>query len=237
MIHWLVCPADACPGLEDGAAPPGFLSTPERETYAGLAYPKRRREWLLGRWTAKRLLRLSLARYGELSLRAITVGNDPDGAPFLSVDREGRLPVSLSISHRQDRAFCALSPSPAPPIGADIERVEPRDPVFVHDFFTTGEAQLVQHCPPAARDTLVTVMWSAKESVLKTLRLGLRADTRRVEIQDVGGIEPASPESDGEGGWRQVQVQSTLPGATHLCAWWRRDGTYVLTLAAGSSQR
>jgi 4'-phosphopantetheinyl transferase len=213
------------------------LSAPERKVYAGLAYPKRRREWLLGRWTAKRLLRLSLPRYGELSLRAITVGNDPDGAPFLSVDGEGRLPMSLSISHRQDRAFCTLSPSAAPLIGADIELIEPRDPVFVHDYFTIREAQLVQCCPPSARDTLVTVIWSAKESVLKTLRLGLRADTRRVEIQGVGGIETASPASDDEGEWRQVQVRSTLPGADHLHAWWRPDGAYVLTIAAGASQR
>ena len=75
-------------------------------------------------------------------------------------------------------------------VGADIEHVEPRDPAFVRDFFTTGEAERVWRCPAKQRDTLVTVLWSAKEAVLKVLRLGLTVDTRRVELRHVVGLEP-----------------------------------------------
>jgi hypothetical protein len=141
-------------------------------------------------------------------LDAITVGNDADGAPYLSVDGKGRLPVSLSISHRGARAFCALSFSPSLSVGADIERVEPRIPAFVSDFFTSHEAGRVWACAPGTRDLLVSVVWSAKEAVLKALRQGLRVDTRRVEIGHVAGIAPRRTSPTG---WHEVRVSSELP--------------------------
>jgi 4'-phosphopantetheinyl transferase len=275
-IDWLVCPADECPagewdGLDSQVAvghacsvtavakadrhvsqQPGFLSASECEMFCRLVFPKRRREWLLGRWTAKRLLQRHLpcdAKHRLLPLRAITVGNDPDGAPYLAVEGEGRLPASLSISHRggrrytcrrdasdpfsSTRAFCALSFSHSLSLGADIERVEPRVPAFVHDYFTAREVERVQACPPQARDLLVTVLWSAKEAVLKALRLGLRVDTRRVEIGHVAGIMSYGTSSTdvSPGGWRPVWVKSDLAGGDHLLSWWRLDGDDVLTLA------
>jgi 4'-phosphopantetheinyl transferase len=235
VIDWLVCLADDIP-LE-AERPPGFLSASERETFAGLRFPKRRREWLLGRWTAKQLLRRSQATYRALPPSAISVANDLDGAPYLSIEKEGRLELSLSISHRDDRAFCALSPSLPPIIGADMERIEPRDPAFVQDFFTANEAERVWACPSPARDTLVTVLWSAKEATLKALRHGLRVDTRRVEIRHAAGIEPQQANSvaiswPASEVWHKVEIQCALDGATHFDAWWRPHGEYVLTLAA-----
>ena len=211
-----------------------FLSPSERQTLATLRYPKRRREWLLGRWTAKRLLQRARPEYAALPLDALTVGNDPDGAPYLAVAGEGRLLLSLSISHRDDRAFCALlAPTPdmpTPVVGADLELVEPRDPAFVRDYFTADEAERVWRCPDETRDTLVTVLWSAKEAVLKVLRLGLTVDTRRVELRNVAGIERSAAK-----GWSKIQVRCTLPNTAPLCAWWRVQGDYVLTLAAFSN--
>ncbi len=238
MIDWLTCLADDCPAL-GAARPPGFLSVSERGVLAGLRFPKRRREWLLGRWTAKQLLCRSHPTYRSLPLCAITVGNDSDGAPYLSVEGEGRLAMSLSISHRQDRAFCALSPTLPPRIGADLERVESRDPSFAHDFFTADEDTRVWACPPSKRDTLITAVWSAKEAVLKALRHGLRVDTRSVEILDVAGIEGDQPTWPPAEAWHPVQVRCTLPGsyessipAPCVSAWWRPWQNYVLTIAA-----
>jgi len=235
VIDWLVCLADDIPLEEE--RPPGFLSTSEREIFAGLRLPKRRREWQLGRWTAKQLLRRSQAAYRACPLGAISVGNDPDGAPYLSVKELGRLEMSLSISHRDDRAFCALSSSLPPIVGADMERIEPRDPAFVQDFFTVDEAKRVWACPLPRRDTLVTVLWSAKEATLKALRHGLRMDTRRVEIGYAAGIEPRQTESvaipwPASEMWHELEIHCTLAGTAQLVAWWRPHGSYVLTLAA-----
>jgi 4'-phosphopantetheinyl transferase len=189
----------------------------------------------LGRWTAKRLLRLSDPAYRDLELNAISVGNDPDGAPFLCVQGIGRLALSLSISHRQERAFAALCASF--PVGADIERVEAHAPSFVRDYFTAQEAERVFGAPPQRRDALATVIWSAKEAVLKAVRLGLRVDTRTVEVRHVQGMEP---DQGAEGlsldpeAWYEMRIVTTLPDEPHFAAWWRPDGDYVLTLAVRS---
>lgn len=234
MIHWLVCPAEECPALQSGA-PPDFLSPSERQAYARFRVDKRRREWLLGRWAAKRLLQLSDQAYRDLALDAISVGNDPDGAPFLCVQGQGRLSLSLSISHRQERAFCALCASL--PVGADIEHVEAHAPSFVQDYFTVREADRVFSAPAQRRDVLATVIWSAKEAVLKAVRLGLRVDTRAVEVCRIQGLEQdegaGEPSLDPET-WYEMRIASTLPDAPRFDAWWRPDGDYVLTLAVRS---
>jgi phosphopantetheinyl transferase len=247
VIYWHLCPGPACTNALQ--APPAFLSASEQRTYERLRFPKRREEWLLGRWTAKQLLRRSLEGYRDLALSAIDVGADPDGAPYLSVPGEGRLPVSLSISHRAGRAVCALSPALSPSIGVDLERVEPRAKAFVDDFYTAGEAARVWACAPHVRDTLVTVMWSVKEAVLKAFREGLRLDTRAVEVRHVAGLEadpvdieetrppPALPlHRVGDGAtserWQAVQVACSVRGALRVAAWWQPEGDSMLAMAA-----
>jgi 4'-phosphopantetheinyl transferase len=263
-IDWLVQTSDpaenpvgsaieaAAEGCLDGEAGPlprllPFLSPAERETLATLRYPKRRREWLLGRWTAKQLLQRSLGGYGELALTAISVEADPDGAPYLSVEGEGRLPASLSISHRGGRAVCALSPALSPAIGVDLEQVEPRSEAFVEGFFTPAEAARAWAILPERRDTLVTAIWSAKEAVLKALREGLRIDTRAVEVRHVAGLDARErvPEERlpplalhrvgadlASVDWQPVHIESALPGALRIAAWWRPESDSVLTMAA-----
>ena len=247
MIYWHVCQAPDC--AAGARTPPDFLSASEQRTYERLRFPKRREEWLLGRWTAKQLLRRSLKSYEGLALAAISVGVDPDGAPYLSVQGEGRLPASLSISHRGGRAVCALSPALSPAIGVDLERVEPRPRAFVEDFFTAQEAARVWACAPERRDTLATAIWSAKEAVLKAFREGLRVDTRAVEVRHVAGLD-ADLASAAEGGtlptlvlhrvgnglasadWQPIQIESSVPGALRIAAWWQPEGDSVLTMAA-----
>jgi len=247
VIYWHICQAPDC--AADARASPGFLSASEQRTFKRLRFPKRREEWLLGRWTAKQLLRRSLEGYEGLALSVISVGVDPDGAPYLSVQGEGRLPASLSISHRAGRAVCALSPALSPTIGVDLECVEPRPRAFVEDFFTAQEAARVWACAPERRDTLVTAMWSAKEAVLKAFREGLRVDTRAIEVRHIAGLD-ADLASVAEGGaspalalhrvgngsasadWQPIQIESSVPGALRVAAWWQPEGDSVLTMAA-----
>jgi len=234
-IWWLICLASEVP-IGDAGSPPSFLSDRELEAFAQLRFAKRRREWLLGRWTAKRLYLRCRDTCQAPLMRAVSVANDPDGAPYLLTDGEGRLPLSLSISHRQERAFCALACSSLCAVGADVERVEPRDPAFVHDFFTPSECALVSRCPAPLRDTFVTILWSAKEAVLKAMRHGLRADTRQVQIGHPAQFSMArspggSPEDELPETWWQLDVSTAWPDAAHIAAWCAVGGDYVYTLA------
>jgi phosphopantetheinyl transferase (holo-ACP synthase) len=125
-------------------------------------------------------------------------------------------------------------------VGADVEHVESRDPAFVHDFFTPNEGALVSNCPTLWRDTFVTILWSAKEAVLKAIRYGLRVDTRRVEIGHLAGLgvvrapgispgEDKMPEA-----WWRLDVSTAWPERAHIAAWCAVGGDYVYTLAVAT---
>ncbi|MFN3981906.1 MAG: 4'-phosphopantetheinyl transferase family protein [Caldilinea sp.] len=115
MIHWLLQSLDDCPETLRGDATPAWLSAAEQARLHSFKVEKRRRDWLLGRWTAKNLVQRYVAqRTGETpKLATIFIGADADGAPYVSCKLRGakgenRLPVSLSISHSHGVAFCGL---------------------------------------------------------------------------------------------------------------------------------
>jgi len=241
MIDWLIQSIAAHPDLAQGIAPAGLLSSGEQPRLASFAVAKRRRDWLLGRWTAKRLLQSYIARRTGVSLPldSFVIASDPDGAPHVIADRRLQIAdwsenlqsaickLQLSISHCNGYAFCAISDHCGLAIGADIERVAPRAPEFAADYFTSRELAQVAASPANQRDAVVTLIWSAKEAALKTLRLGLTVDTRDVSIE-LGQHCSLAP------AWSPLAVHSTLPQAKGLDAfhgWWRQLGGYVLTLA------
>jgi phosphopantetheinyl transferase (holo-ACP synthase) len=195
MFRHLLAHASEHPALAKGQAPPGLLSPREEAILGGLTLLPRRRKWLLGRWAAKRLLG-ELAAEGndfvggllgtpssdEGWRRQFSILNDEAGVPYVDREGQGRLPLSLSISHRGDWGLAAVALAPGACIGADIETVEPRDPALVRQFFSESEADRVGSGRDA--DRTVARIWSAKEAVLKAMGIGLRHDTRDIVVGD-----------------------------------------------------
>jgi 4'-phosphopantetheinyl transferase len=212
---------DLC--VDPSSDTPAWLSPGELQRLAGMRFAKRRREWLLGRQAGKYLLAASDALLATLPPQHIHILNEPDGAPFVEIEGKGRHPVSLSISHRDPLAFCAVTSMAGLHIGVDIEKVEPRPAEFAADYFTQAELTLAQRCSASERPLLDTLVWSAKESALKALRLGLRVDTRQVEV--------LPEEMDARDGWQPLRVSSALSAGQESCAWWQPWGEYVLTVA------
>ena len=223
-VRCLLQSAADAPELAEGRAPAGLLAAEERATCESLRVPKRRRDWLLGRWTAKRLVRDYLAETGSTPLLDdIIIRADPDGAPYAAL-RGARLPVSLSISHSGGRAFCALADLAGTAVGADIEVVEPRPLSLAEQFFTPEELADVLARPLAERDLWMTLVWSAKEAYLKCIREGLRVDTRALAVELPAAAAP---------GWQPLTVRPRpdLPGAARAYrSWWRREDGAALTL-------
>ncbi len=211
----------APPGLGWGdAAVPDFLSAAERGRLAGMRFAKRRRSWLLGRWAAKRLLQQALPGHPEPA--QIEIANEPGGAPRARITGEP-IPGCLTISHREDSALAAFTPDPRFAIGADLEWVENDNPDFLIDYLSPLEQSAAAGLPPIERAQWMYLCWSAKEAVLKALRIGLRADPRDIELLDPAAGMPQT--------WTALDARSRLPGAENLRLWWQPRGNWVLTLA------
>jgi len=191
--------------------PPGdrWLSTREAAVLRDMRFEARRRDWRLGRWTAKAAVRAWLRMEGVADVREVEILAAPDGAPeaFLSGVTAG---VTLSISHRAGHALAAVGP-PGLALGCDLEAVEPRSPAFVRDYFTEAERAAVESAPADARAALANLLWAAKEAALKARRTGLREDTRSVEVE-----APAAPPG---GEWTPITVRQAAGGRA-LFGWW-----------------
>jgi 4'-phosphopantetheinyl transferase len=195
----------------------GWLAAAEKRRAERLRVPKRRAEWLLGRWTAKHALAsfLNLSPWPE-TLASIDLVAGPDGAPIAMLP-EGAAPASFSISHRAGLALCAVGPS-GHAVGCDIEQIEPHSDNFIADYFTTEEREHLAYSDAA----YASVIWSAKEAVLKVLHAGLRLDTRSVSVRLI--------QERTAGGWYPFRAEY-VNGAMFR-GWWQTDGDLVRTVSA-----
>ena len=212
MLFWLALAADDVPADDT------WLSSAERDVLGGLRFAKRRRDWRLGRYTAKQALRQGWQRTcGGSAPPEFSILAAADGAPEVrgvSIACPG-----FSLSHSGDRALCVIGP-PGTRVGCDIEHVEARAGAFLEDFFAPDEQARIGAVPQQDRDLVATLAWSAKESALKLLRTGLRTDTRTV----VARWQDRRPDD----GWQSLEV--AVPDAAQpLRGWWQTLDEFVLT--------
>ena len=139
-------------GMADAPVDDAWLSPREAAWVARMRFPKRRSEFRLGRWTAKRALALYLGRDASAgALRSIEIDRAPDGAPAPLVD--GRpAEAYVTMTDRADQAVCLVGP-PGTALGCDLELVEPRSDAFVGDFLTPAEQRLVAAAAERGRAT------------------------------------------------------------------------------------
>lgn len=211
-LFWLCLHRDALPSTDQ------WLGPRERETFATLTLPKRRSDWLLGRYVAKR----ALSHVGGFErLDVLDIVASEDGAPEAFFG-DRRLPFHVSISHRNELGACAVAR--IHPVGCDLEAIEPRTAGFVADYFTREERVAVQRASAADRNRLIALTWSAKESALKVLRVGLRRDTRKVQVRLLD--DPTVPDE-----WHRLEAHVEPEGRT-LQGWWRQLDRHALTLVS-----
>jgi 4'-phosphopantetheinyl transferase len=241
MIKWLDQEYADEPGLELGLPPPGLLSPTEWRQFSTLRVEKRRREWLLGRWTAKRLLLSIIATEtgNMLSPVSLAIGNDEQGAPqFSGVHGLEDLSKSLclSISHARGRALCAAGK--VSHLGADVEWIETRPSGFAAEYLTRNEMECLAGVSHEMEDTLLTAIWSGKEAVLKALRMGLTVDTRAVSCQVSSSATPPFRMKKIPDLWSSFEIQldprrlgwDKSWNTPELCGWWQVADGYIYTL-------
>ena len=222
-VSWLLQHVSDVPAGDD------WLSPAEREVLARFWAPKRIRDWRLGRWTGKRAL--ARAGVGEVreadpaSLARISIRSTETGSPCVFLD-DRECDWLVSLSHAGEYGACAVARRPAA-LGCDVESIGRRGEQFVVDWFTAAERRFVGAAAGERdRSRAVTVVWSAKESALKALGVGLRLDTREVEVELIAHAETGRATATT---WCRLIVHA--PGRA-LHGWWRADDERVLTVVA-----
>lgn len=206
-----------------------WLSPEESMCLHTLRFLKRRNDWRMGRWTAKHAIAACLHLPTDVSALAnVEIHAAPSGAPEAFLDGEPA-DIAISLSHRSDTALCTVGPC-ATKFGCDLERVESRSAAFVDDYFTPSEQTLFASTPPHQRPLLLALLWSAKESALKALRVGLRLDTRSMCV--IPNESPGQPllVPPTPGAWRPVDVRYSGSDVFH--GWWRIEGDLVRTVVS-----
>ena len=236
-IYWVEQSLSDVPVHDD------WLAKSELRCLERLRISKRRDDWRLGRWTAKRALATVLGLpQDHASLMNIEILAGSSGAPEVYVGHKPAL-ASISLSHRDCVATCAIAQSTIP-LGCDVELIETRSEAFVGDYLTEKEQTFIARRSGSERDQLLTLLWSAKESALKALRVGLRADTRSVGICLCGQCsewdeQSAKTGSDPSTRYRSPAewhtFQATLENDHVLYGWWNTAGSLVKTFATVQS--
>jgi len=215
-VYWLEQSEADVPAEND------WLSANEAVCLDGMRFAKRRADWRLGRWTAKRALSVYLDVPAHLqTFKKIEIRPAPSGAPEVFFGNQPT-EVTISISHRSGIAACAVAISRVE-TGCDPEMIEPRSDAFVADYFNLEEQALVARASAADRARLLALLWSGKESALKALRAGLLLDTRSVIVI------PCVASFD-LNGWNQLRVRYT--GGQVFHGQWQHEDNIVRTVVA-----
>lgn len=212
-VYWLEQHESDVPPAND------WLSSSELIRLSDLRFPKRRADWRLGRWTAKRALAAFLNLPDDRqALTQVEIRAAPSGAPEVFLNNQ-RSHSTISLSHSSGRAICAIAPAGVA-LGCDLELIESRSDAFVLDYFTAEEQALISGSKTADRGRLITLIWSAKESALKALNEGLRLDTRSMIV---------SPEAVDvtDSGWHALQVRH---GDKAFHGWWQQGDSFIKTV-------
>jgi 4'-phosphopantetheinyl transferase len=226
VLHWLARGEGSIPRGD------GWLRPPEQERLARMRFTKRRTEYLVRRLAGKAAVAAILGLPDdEETLSRIGVLNHPSGAPYVTVDDEAT-GLELSLTDRAGWAVCVVGRTPQP-LGVDVEIVEPRTPAFVADYLTADEQATVAACATAGPDghaAAANLIWSAKESALKVLRVGLRANTRTVDVRLADPLRVTQLEPPA---WSSLEVVTQVGTMT---GHWQRLGVFLLTVVASPGE-
>jgi 4'-phosphopantetheinyl transferase len=215
-VYWLEQTEADVPAEND------WLSANEATCLGGMRFAKRRADWRLGRWTAKRALSVCLDVPAHPQVfKKMDIRPAPSGAPEVFFVNQPAA-VTISLSHRDGIAACAVAMSNVE-MGCDLEMVEPRSDAFVADYFTIEEQALVARASAVDRPRLLALLWSAKESALKALHEGLRLDTRSVVVSPFAASFDLN-------GWSPLRVRYT--GGRVFHGWWQNTDDILRTVVA-----
>lgn len=188
-----------------------WLTEAERARLAGLAAPRRRAQFVAGRWVARALL--SAVHGGDPATEwPLSAGDD---GPPRALRPEVRERVCVAISHSGNLVACAVA---SEPVGIDIEVAgRNRDvPTLAQAVGTPGErARLAIEPGPGQRQFLV--MWTLKEAWFKRRHEGVTPGR-------LAGVETRPADGPAEGRvWQHDDMTLALLAEADASVHWHHD--------------
>jgi 4'-phosphopantetheinyl transferase len=136
---------------------------------------KRKGDFLLGRYCAKKALQ---ALESQLTLQEIHIDAGVFNQPVI---KNPKSHYQVSISHTQSSAVALVFPEEQP-MGVDVEMLSAESKAVLTGQFTDQENQLVLAYRDHIQD-IVTLLWTAKESLSKILKTGLTLALHLLEVK------------------------------------------------------
>jgi phosphopantetheinyl transferase len=157
-----------------------FLTSAEREEYASLRHPSRRREWLGARVCLKAML-LRRRRVSDPTECAIV--KDVRGRPGLSF--APGLPTDVvrdcSLSHKGRFACACVSTMTRARVGVDVEEVSPGLLRLAAAFSGDRDALSRSHSP----EERLALLWALKEACAKAVGGGIGVALEPVTCEEI----------------------------------------------------
>ncbi|WDZ86648.1 type I polyketide synthase [Micromonospora cathayae] len=191
---------------------------------------KTRKQWMLGRIAAKDAVRSRLWEDGHTDIYPIelTVGNDPDGRPFVKA-RQGRgwRDCDVSLAHCQEIGVAIAKPrTPGEPVGGpgvgiDVAELGDLPAGCVLDPAETALLDSLAGRDAAARQLWSTRFRAAREAVGKAEGVGPAGGNRPIRVRSATD-EASTVEVDGRTyrvGHREVDNPADLPPRRYVVAW------------------
>lgn len=207
--------SDARPGRAHVVGTPETLAraeaalTPaEREAFARYTFPKRRLDWLLGRWASK----LAAADAAGWAPEAVGVASAEDRRPLLVPPDDRLAGWDLSLTHGHGRAAAIVAPGP---VGVDLEAMREVPPNGWRFFLAEPERAWLEGAPLGPCGEIV--FWAVKEAAYKALH------------GDVVSMPELRVHVDAARG----EARATHAGGEVAARWVVRDG-FCLAVAAPS---
>lgn len=166
------------PAIEDYFEALQYLHPQELNYYKTLIVEKRKKSYLLGRYSAKKAIS---ALVGEENPQNTLIKQGFFNHPVvISINNQN---VQVSISHCEDVGAAIAFPE-ALPMGIDIERVNPHITNVLESQMTEKEIELSKLFP-YSYDTVLILLWTAKEALSKVLKTGMLTPSQIYEIKSL----------------------------------------------------
>lgn len=155
-----------------------FLHPIELSYFESLAFERRQKSYLLGRYCAKQAI---AAYLNKADMNQFLIKHGVFEQPIVQHSSDKNIQVSISHS---DEWGGAIAFPEEHPMAIDLEKIDPDKKKTIRTQCTPKELGLIKSLPTSTIDQF-TIIWTVKESLSKVLKCGFMSPFSIFEVQDV----------------------------------------------------